>query len=103
MSKKQEGKDIKSSYELALERMQAEGGEQISLTKKQKAEIADVEQDVQAKIAETDIMIKQHIMEAQGEGDVEKMQTLEEERIVKIKKIRAEGEERRQRIRESRD
>lgn len=43
--------DIKSAYELAMERLDQKGNEGVSLTGEQKREIAAIDQDVEVKLA----------------------------------------------------
>ncbi|MDX1389981.1 MAG: hypothetical protein R3344_12370 [Acidobacteriota bacterium] len=71
MPKKDES--LKSSYELAMERLRAkdraEGVERHELTGKQKKEIARLRQEAKAKIAEIEILHKDAVAAAGGDPD----------------------------------
>jgi len=65
MSEKDKG--MKSAYELAMERLNASGGESRALSDAQKTEIADIEKKAKAKIAELEIMHKQNLEKVMGD------------------------------------
>ncbi|HUC43881.1 MAG TPA: hypothetical protein VMR65_07585 [Candidatus Sulfotelmatobacter sp.] len=73
-------KPLKSAYELAMERLKAkdreEGIEDRPLTPAQKAKIAELRRDAQAKLAEIEILHKKALAEAGG--DPEALKKLEE-------------------------
>jgi hypothetical protein len=99
MSKGKEKDGIKSAYELAMERLGKGEGPVPALTDDQKAALAEVDRDVQARIAETEIMLKQKIEAARASADPEKVEELERERIETVNKIRADGETQKEKIR----
>ena len=55
---------MKSAYEKALERMQAESGPQKVLTDAEKARIAEIDKQYEAKIAETKLKYQAKIVSA---------------------------------------
>jgi hypothetical protein len=76
-----EDESLKSSYELAMERLKAqdrEAGieEERPLTAKQKEEIARIRQEAKAKLAEMEILHRDAL--AAGGGDPEEIRKVEE-------------------------
>ena len=59
---------MKSSYELAMERM---GGGDKSLTEEQKAKIAEIDSKYKAKIAERKIFLEKSVQDALAKGSHE--------------------------------
>ena len=59
---------MKSSYELAMERM---GGGDKSLTEEQKAKIAEIDSKYKAKIAERKIFLEKRVQDALAKGSHE--------------------------------
>jgi hypothetical protein len=68
--------EIKSSYELALERLKERGLEpdHEALTDEQKKDIGEIRKEFEAKMAELDIMMKSEIEKAQEPEDVDKVE-----------------------------
>lgn len=90
---------MKSAYELALERMDAQGisrPDAGSLTDSEKAEIADVRSRAEAKIAQLEISHQQTLKSSTNPVEIEKEQEeyrlerrrIEEDRDTRIAKIR---------------
>lgn len=92
-----EKKSLKSSFDLAMERLSQHGGQSVSLTNEQKKSIAEVEQKTRAKIAELEIMFRSRIIEAQD--DEEKIEKLTNQHQMEMAKIREKAEEEKERIR----
>jgi len=77
---------LKSAYELAMERLRAQGMEEPkSLTRKQKQAIAELRQQAKAKKAELQILRQQQSATAQG--DPEKLQQEEERYQTDLRRI----------------
>ncbi|MDX1389168.1 MAG: hypothetical protein R3344_08260 [Acidobacteriota bacterium] len=82
-------KPLKSSYELAMERLRAkdreEGVEHEELTGKQKKEIARLRQEAKAKLAEIEILHKDALAEAGGDHEtirkIEEAYAIDRERV----------------------
>ena len=68
---------MKSSYELAMERLAASEGATKKLTDAQKKALADLDKVHLAKIAELEITLKPKIAEARAAGDAEAFELLE--------------------------
>ena len=62
---------MKSSYELAMERMG--GGDDKPLTDEQKAKIAEIDSKYKAKIAERKIFLEKSLSDAQAQGSEEEI------------------------------
>ena len=90
---------MKSAYELAMERLN-KSSPSVKLTAAQKAEIADLESKSKAKIAEREIAIQSEVAHAVDKGDAELMHKLEQQIVQERKKILAEFEEKKLRVRE---
>jgi len=90
MSGKDDG--LKSSFDLAMERLAAKGDAAGSITEEQKKALAEVDSEVQAKIAEVEILTNQSLAVARASGDVQKITQLEAEKKDEIRRIRDRGE-----------
>ena len=88
---------MKSSYELAMERLE-KASPTAKLTAEQKKEIAELESKAKAKTAEREIALKDAIVAAAEAGDSEKMDQLKEQLIKERKAIQADLEEKKDRI-----
>jgi len=77
---------MKSAYELAMERM---GGEAHELTDQQKADIAEIDSKMKAKVAETEIMFDQQLA---SEIDPAKASLIQQTKVELLTKIKATAE-----------
>ena len=89
---------MKSSYELAMERLN-KTAPAVKLSAAQKAEIADLESNYAAKIAGREIAMQAEI--AKVAGDAEKADELSRQLALDRKKLQAELDEKKQRVRQS--
>jgi hypothetical protein len=90
---------MKSSYELAMERL-SKSAPTIKLTEKQKKDIAELESKCAAKIAERELFIKGEIAKAVDKGDFESIPQLEKQLVSDRKSIQADLEEKKAKVRE---
>ena len=90
---------MKSAYELAMERLN-KTSPTIKLTDAQKKEIAELESKYAAKVAEREIAVKSEMEKAADAGDFEKMEQLEKELVNERKKLQAELEEKKEKVRQ---
>jgi flagellar motility protein MotE (MotC chaperone) len=88
---------MKSSYELAMERM---GGGKKSLTDSQKAEISEIDAKYKAKIAEKKIFLEKSISEAEQSGDEETVQKLRKQVAEEIASLENKAEREKENIHE---
>jgi len=87
---------MKSAYELAMERL-SKTAPSVKLSDAQKKEIAELESQYGAKIAAREIALKAEI--ASAADDVEKENALREQLATDRKKLQAELEEKKERVR----
>jgi hypothetical protein len=90
---------MKSAYELAMERL-GKSSPSVTLTAKQKAEIAELDSRWKAKLAEREIFIAGEIAKAAQKGDFEAMSQLEKQLISDRKSLQAELEEKKEKVRQ---
>ena len=89
---------MKSAYELAMEKLQKESPDQ-TLSEEKKAEIAELDNLYQSKLAEREVFLGGKIEEAKLAGDLEAHQQLEHELTSDRKTIAAELEEKKEAVR----
>lgn len=94
-------KSLKSSFDLAMERLAQRGGQSVSLTNEQKKAIAEAGQKTKAKIAELEIMLKTRLVAA-GD-DPEKAEQIKSNHQMEITKIREKAEEEKEQIRQKKN
>jgi len=88
---------LKSSFDLAMERLAQREGAGKSLSAEQKKALADVDQKARAGVAELEIMLNSRLAAA-GE-DLEKVEKIKSVHQAEIAKIRAKAEEEKERLR----
>lgn len=89
---------MKSSYELAMERLNKQGPS-VKLSDAQKKELADLDARYAAKIAEREIFLKGELAKAVEKGDGEEYQQIEKQLVSERKKFQAELEEKKEAVR----
>ena len=89
---------MKTAYELAMERL-GKASPTVKLTDEQKKEIAELESKCAAKIAERELFLKGEIVKAIDRGDGEAMEQLEKQLLNDRKSLRAECEEKKEKVR----
>jgi len=92
---------MKSAYELAIERLN-QTAPTVKLTAAQKREIADLESRTKAKLAEREIALTGEIATQMAAGQAEKAAELEKQLSFERKKLQAELEEKKERVRKGR-
>ncbi len=93
---------MKTAYELAMERL-AKSAPTVKLTDEQKKEIAELESRCAAKIAERELFLKGQIIKAIDTGDAEAVEQLEKQLVSERKSIRADFEEKKDKVRQRAD
>ena len=91
---------MKTAYELAMERL-GKASPTVRLTDEQKKEIAELESKYAAKIAERELFLKGEIVKAIDKDDAEAVEQLEKQLRSDRKSLRAECEEKKERVRSS--
>lgn len=89
---------MKSAYELAMERLN-KASPQIKLTAEQKKQLAELDSQYAAKIAEREITLKSEIQKAAAQGDFENAQKLEQQLMQERRSLQSELEEKKQKVR----
>ena len=92
---------MKSAYELAMERLEKQSPTQ-KLTEQQKAEIADIDSQTKAKIAEREVFLREQISKAQFSGDETAIAQLEDQLARELRRIQQDGEEKKEKVRQKR-
>ena len=90
---------MKSSYELAMERL-GKQSPATKLTEAQKKQLAELDSVYSAKIAEREIFLQGQMAKAAETGDWEAMQQLEKQIASEKKTLQAELEEKKEKVRQ---
>jgi hypothetical protein len=89
---------MKSSYELAMERL-SKASPAVKLTDKQKKDLAEIDSKFAAKLAERELLLKDEMKKAAEKGDYEAMAQLEKQLVSDRKSIEADKEEKKEKLR----
>jgi len=89
---------MKTAYELAMERL-GKTAPTIKLTANQKKQLAELDSQYAAKIAEREIALRDEIGKVAATGDLEKVEALQQQLVNERKKFQAELEEKKERVR----
>jgi hypothetical protein len=90
---------MKSSYELAMERLNKQTPS-VKLNEEQKKQLADLDSLYASKIAERELFIKGELLKAREKGDFEAYESLEKQLTADRNNLRADLEEKKNKIRE---
>ena len=90
---------MKSSYELAMERMG--GGDDKPLTDEQKAQIAEIDSKYKAKIAERKIFLEKSLSDAQAQGNEEEIELVRRQLNDEVADLETKSEAEKDKIRET--
>ena len=90
---------MKSSYELAMERLN-KSSPAVKLTAAQKKQLAELDSKYIAKTAEREIALKDEIAKAAAAGDAEKFEQLQKQLVHERAKIQSELEDKKERVRQ---
>jgi hypothetical protein len=93
------GKSMKTAYELAMERL-SKSSPAVTLSENQKREIAELESRYAAKVAERELLLQSEIAKAAQKGDYEEVEKLEKQLASDRKNLRAELEEKKEKVRQ---
>jgi hypothetical protein len=89
---------MKSSFELAMERLN-KTAPTVKLTSAQKKDIAELESQYAAKIAGREIAMKDEIAKLTAAGELEKVETVQQQLAGERKKLQGELEDKKERVR----
>ena len=90
---------MKSAYELAMERLNKQSPA-LKLNAEQKKQLAELDSLYASKIAEREIFIKGELTKARESGDFEAFQSLEKQLTADRNNLRADLEEKKNKVRE---
>mgnify|MGYP001392603476 FL=1 len=88
---------MKSSYELAMERMG--GGDDQPLSDEQKEKIAEIDSKYKAKIAERKIFLEKNLSDAQAQGNEEEIELVRRQLNDEVADLEAKSESEKDKIR----
>ena len=89
---------MKSSYELAMERL-SKASPAVKLTDKQRATLAEIDSKYAAKIAERELLLQDEFKKAVAKGDMEAVEQIEKQMVSNRKTLEAEREEKKDKVR----
>ena len=91
---------MKSAYELAMERLQKQQPS-VVLTDEQKKQLAELDSQFKAKIAERELFLKNEIQKAEGAGKPDELEALEKQLLSEIRRLNDDCESKKNKLRES--
>jgi len=89
---------MKTAYELAMERL-GKTAPTVKLTADQKKQLAELDSQYAAKTAEREIALKDEMARLSTAGDFEKVEALQQQLVNERKKLQAELEVKKERVR----
>lgn len=90
---------MKSAYELAMERL-GKSSPSVQLTDDQKKQLAELESQCKAKIAERELFLKDELQKALEKGDEEAVAQIEKQLVSERKTIRESFDAKKDTVRE---
>ena len=91
---------MKTAYELAMERL-SKASPAVKVTEEQKKKLADLESQLSARIAERELFLEGEIAKAVDKGDEEAVAQLQKQLVSDRKSLRAEFEEKKEKVRQT--
>jgi len=91
---------MKSAYELAMERL-AKDQPIVALTDDQKKQLAEIDSQFKARIAEKELFLKGEIAKAQAAGKFEEVESLEKQLRTEIRRLQEDCESKKEKLRAS--
>jgi hypothetical protein len=91
---------MKSAYELAMERLQ-KNQPSVVLTDDQKKQLAEIDSQFKAKIAEQELFLKEQITKAQVAGKPDEVEALEKQLASEIRRLQEDCEAKKEKLRGS--
>lgn len=91
---------MKSAYELAMERLQ-KASPGVSLTDDQKAQLAEIDSQFKAKIAEREVFLQSEIAKAQASGKFDEVEQLQRQLSTDLRRLQDDCESKKEKLRNS--
>ena len=89
---------MKSAYELAMERLE-KSAPTVTLSDPQKAEIAEIDSSIKARIAEKELFLKGQIRDAQTSGKFDEIENLQKQLSIEVRRLQEDCEEKKNKLR----
>jgi hypothetical protein len=91
---------MKSAYELAMERL-AKDQPIVTLTDDQKKQLAEIDSQFKARMAEKELFLKGEIAKAQSAGKFEEIESLQKQLSSEIRRLQEDCEAKKEKLRAS--
>ena len=91
---------MKSAYELAMERLQ-KSQPSVTFTEEQKKQLAEIDSQFKAKMAERELFLTAEMRKAQAAGKLDDFESLSNQLAADISRLTADCEAKKQKLRES--
>ena len=91
---------MKSAYELAMERL-AKDQPSVTLTDDQKKQLAEIDSQFKARMAEKELFLKGEIAKAQVAGKFEEIESLQKQLTSDVKRLQEDCEAKKEKLRAS--
>ena len=91
---------MKSAYELAMERL-AKDQPIVTLTSEQKQQLAEIDSQFKARIAEKELFLKGEVQKAQAARKFEDVQSLEKQLATEVRRLQEDCEAKKEKMRAS--
>ncbi|MDQ2867186.1 MAG: hypothetical protein M3R59_02065 [Verrucomicrobiota bacterium] len=91
---------MKSAYELAMERLQ-QNAPTIVLSDAQKAELAEIDSQFRARLAEKELFLKGEIEKALSAGKFEEVEPLQKQLASEVRRLQEDCESKKEKLRTS--
>ena len=89
---------MKSAYELAMERLE-KSAPSVALTDEQKAQLAEIDSQFKAKLAERELFLKGEIAKARMSGEFGEADTLEKQLASDLQRLREDCAAKKEKLR----
>jgi hypothetical protein len=89
---------MKSAYELAMERLQKQQPS-VELNDEQKKQLAEIDSQFKAKIAERELFLKGEIQKAQAAAKFEEIEALEKQFVSEVRRLNDDCESKKNKLR----
>jgi len=89
---------MKSAYELAMERLQKKSPA-LTLSDEQKAQLAEIDSQFRAKIAEKELFLKEQIGKAVAAGKFDEVEQLEQQLTTETRRLKEDWESKKEKLR----
>ena len=93
---------MKSAYELAMERLEKQSPA-VKVTEKQKREIAEIDSQFKAKIAERELFLNDQIAKARAAGQFDELEKIQDQLARDLRRLREDCEAKKEKVRNTGD